>query len=236
MVYSTILLGNYIILNTSLLDLKNLSGFPHNFEFAEKQSTVFGSSLYVISNSEGDDSIGSYFIDPEGNLQKKWGIIDEDFKSGKSGDDRTIIIKEVGAANNKFIALLCQVPDIDMQNADPFRSIHLLDIEGKFVGERRFPIEEPIEDDSTGNYHMPYHIPMHLVDDILIYKTPEDEHLNFWHIPTNQIINRFKWNGSEIYDIHSTDKEITFLTGVIGSDEEMKYQIIQLSLVDLIRK
>ena len=206
---SPIQLGNYFIFNKSIIDLQNLTMTSHGFEFSGHETTVCGSSLYLSGDITGSDTIGSYFFNPQGKLEKAWGT--GQLKS--HGDQKDIFIHQL-KANDQFAALLCSVSNMEIatNRNSAFQCIHLLDKEGKFVGEVRFPIGDSII--------------THLVNDTLIYKMSQENCLNFFHIPTGQIINQFPWNGSQIHDIQSTNEEVVLLTSEQEARKLMTFPMI----------
>lgn len=205
--------GSYFIFNKSFIDLQNFTMTPHGFAFAGHEMDVCGSSLYVTGDIIGSDTIGSYFINPEGKLEKKWGS-----KQLKShGDEKDIYIHRL-QANDQFIALLCSVSNMEMATnpSSAFECIHLLDKEGMFLGEVRLPLGNLFADPVT----------MHLVNDVLIFNIPQKNCLNCWHIPTQQLINQFPWNGSRIVDIQSTNEEVVLLTSEQDAKKLMTFPMI----------
>lgn len=215
---SPIQFGNYYILNKSIIDLENFEMTSHGFEFGGHVMTVCGSSLYLSGDITGKDSIGSYFINSQGKLEKKWGT----GQLQSDGDKQNLFINEI-KASDQFIALRCSVSDMAMavNPNSAFQCIHLLNLEGEFVSEMRFPLKDEVI--------------VHLVNDILIYKTKKENCLNFWHIPSQTLINKFPWNGSsKIYSIKSTNEEVIFLTR--KKDNSIKLVAFQMNELTSLKK
>lgn len=214
-VYSPNKLGNHLILNTSTIDLD--ADHPrktrHGFDFMSCWTTVFESSLYVSKM----ESLQSFSMSPTGELEKKWELKD------LSSDGRKIFILGVKSVNDKYIALDCQSQFQD--NLKGFRCIQLLDTQGQCIHQLQLPIP-------FGS------ILMHLVDDILIYKHPQEVFLIFLHIPTKQLINKLEWkdpiNDTIICDIHSTNNKLSLLS-LMTINDERKYQVIQFDLQEIMQ-
>lgn len=71
----------------------------------------------------------------------------------------------------------------------------VMNTEGEVV---QFTSEEVSDSDLDLFYLCPTFA--HLSDNILIYKNPHEQAVNFWHIPTQHCIQKFDWTKS-IYDL-----------------------------------
>ena len=207
-----ITLNKHIIMETIMVNLETLKVSEHGFNFRGKQTASYESLLYVM----GDNQLESYFINSNGKLENKWEL--QEFIS--EGDKRALVTQHLAAINDNYAALLCVTNDGD----SPFWCIRLLDNQKNFIEEIRFSKKEISKNGSPS---------MHLIDDIFIYQDLKEMDLIFWHIPTKQRIQQIKWNGSRIFNIHSTKDKLIILTAQING--ESKYQIHQFDLASFVR-
>lgn len=207
-----IMLENYLIFETIMVNLETLKVLKHEFDFTMQKTAAHGSMLYVL----GRNHLEAYFINLEGKLENKWKV--KSFKS--KGDKKAMDAQYFAAVNDRYVAFMCIAKDLSNQ----FWCIHLVDKEKNFIEEIRFAFE--------GFYKCKGDLPAHLIDDIFIYQDPKTRDLIFWHIPTKQCIQQIKWNGSYIFNMLSTKDKLIVLTST--DNIESKYQIHQFNLSSFI--
>lgn len=211
--------GNYLIVDNTIADLRNPVFAEHGFDFSEEKIKTFSSSLCALNHQRKE--LRYFVVNDEGNLIKKWDFIVE--LSKEMVDDYPTFQLYLNDMNEEFIVLTCG------------NQLLILNTKGELIHH----ITPPIEDDLYS--HNPSTC-AHLAGNILTYKDPQDDNsIYFWHLPTKRRVQKFVWTASVIdgplawgtgyvQHIRLFEGKLTILLSsehTPGSNKPGKYRLIQ---------
>lgn len=202
--------GRYLILDKQVIDLIDCSSIEHPLSWEKDSIITFGSSFCELTLTAQPGQVRYFNMGAKEGLEKCWDIsLSELFNKidSKNGYLLSVYLKEM---NENHIVLICY--------QECAVNLLVLSTKGSFINSIIHPLDKKISRESIYEYP----IFGHLWGNILVYKDPLKNTLDFFHIPLNRRIHEFEWSKAvwdlplfiktaRVQDIHCKEGKLTIL-------------------------